>query len=154
MKRFSLKSKVIAGAAAVVLVAGVGGAAFAYFTSSGNGSGNASVGSATPWDVVVSSDTSNTLQPGAGSETLTYTITNNGTGAQALNTVTASVGNSGGCLGSWFTAVASAPTPAIGTSIAPNGTATGTVTVTMQDSGGDQNPCQGITTLPVTVNAT
>jgi hypothetical protein len=153
MKKFSFKKKMIAGAAAGALVLGIAGGAFAYFTSTGSGSGNASVGSSTNWTVVVTSDTSNALLPGTGSETLSYTITNAGTGAQALNSVTATVADSGSCLGSWFTALASAPTPAVHTSIGSGGTATGTVTVTMQDSGGNQDACQGITSVPVTVHA-
>jgi hypothetical protein len=154
MKKFTFKKKMIAGAAAAALVLGAGGAAFAYFTSTGAGSGNASVGSATNWTVSVTSDTSNTLYPGSGTETLSYTITNaSTTAAQALNAVTATVADSGGCLGTWFSAVASAPTPAIHTSIAPGGTATGTVVVSLNDSGTNQDACQGITTVPVTVHA-
>jgi len=149
----SRKKKLVAAGVGLVTIAGLATGAVAFFTSTGSGSGNASVGTATQWGVVVTSDTSNALYPDTGSETLSYTITNNGSGAHALNAVTASVGDSGDCLGSWFTAVASAPTPALGTSIAPNGTATGTVTVTMQDSGTNQDACQGITSVPVTVNA-
>jgi hypothetical protein len=154
MKLFgSKKRKLIAAGVALVAIAGLATGAFAYFTSTGSGSGTASVGSATSWTVAVTSDGTNALQPGSGSETLSYTITNAGSGAQALTSVTATVADSGACLGSWFTAVASAPTPATGVSIAPGHTATGTVLVTMQDSGSNQDACQGITTVPVTVHA-
>jgi hypothetical protein len=153
MKLFNSKKKLVAGAVGLVAIAGLATGALAYFTSTGSGSGNASVGSASNWTVAVSDDGTNTLYPGSGSEILDYTITNAGSGAQALTAVTATVGDSGSCLGSWFTAVASAPAPALGTSIAPSGTATGTVTVTMQDSGGNQDACQGITSVPVTVHA-
>jgi hypothetical protein len=150
---FSTKKRIAAIALSGAVILGAGGIAAAFYTSSGSGSGNASAGSASAYTVSVSADTSQALYPGSGSETLSYTITNNSAGGQALTAVTATVADSGSCLGSWFTAVASAPSPAIGTSIAAGGTATGTVTVTMQDSGTNQDACQGITSVPVTVHA-
>lgn len=150
---FSTKKRIAAVVLSGAVILGTGGIAAAYFTSTGAGSGSASVGSASNWTVAVTSDTSNALLPGSGSETLSYTITNASAGAQALTGVTATVGDSGGCLGTWFTAVASAPTPATGASIASGGTATGTVVVTLNDSGGNQDACQGLTSVPVTVHA-
>jgi hypothetical protein len=152
---------IVVGASAVVL--GGGGAAFAYFTSTGSGTGSASVGSATQWGVSTPSDTSHGLLPNSGSEILTFTVTNHGSGAQAFNTVTAIIAADGsgnvkaggtavpGCLAAWFTAVAGTPSPALGTSIAANGTATVPVTVTMKDSGTNQDVCQGINGPDVTL---
>ena len=167
MKFFNSKKRIIAAAATAALVVGVGGGAFAYFTSQGDGGGSASVGSATPWGVSVTSDATNTILPGSGSETLTYTITNNSAGAQALTAVTATVKDDGtanhnvldhgapvvGCLASWFHASAGASTPAAGASIAHLGTATGSVTVTMDDAAASQDACQGITGPDVNVHA-
>ena len=151
IKNMSRAKKLVAAGLTVGLTLGLAGSAFAFFTSTGSGTGDASVGSASNWTVSVTSDTSNALLPGSGSETLSYTITNNSAGAQAYSTLTPSVGDSGTCLGSWFTAVASASTPVAGTSIAHLGTATGTITVTMQDSLTNQNACQGLTSVPVTL---
>ena len=152
-KLFSTKKGIAAGVLSIAIIAGTAGIAAAYFTSTGSGSATAQVGSATAWGVVVGTAAGGPLYPGTGTETQNYTITNAGSGAQALPAVAATVGNSGSCLGSWFTAVASAPVPATGVSIAPAGTATGTVTITMQDSGTLQDACQGVITLPVTVHA-
>jgi hypothetical protein len=146
----------IVGMVGGALVLAGGGAAYAYFTASGSGTGSASVGSATAWQVTTTNDTSGDLLPGSGSEVLTFTITNEGSGAQAFNSVTATIVNDGsgnveaggtpvlGCSASWFTATVGTPSPAYGTSIDATGTATVPVTVTMTDSGTDQDKCQGI----------
>jgi hypothetical protein len=158
MKRFMKKKAVVVGIAAG-LTLGISGVALAYFTSTGNNTGDASVGSATSWGVSVSSDATNALFPGVGSETLNYTITNNGTGNQELNAVDVSVGNSGianACLGSWFTATDNGATPTPGSvaaDLAPGHSASGTITVSLNDSGTPQDACQGLTSVPVKVNA-
>jgi hypothetical protein len=157
MKRFMNKKVMVVGIAAA-LTLGISGVALAYFTSTGNSTGNASVGSPTQWGVSVSSDTSNALYPGVGTETLSYTITNNGHGNQELNAVVVSVGNSGpasGCLGSWFTATDGGATPTPGSlaaDLAPGDTATGSITVSLNDANTDQGACQGLTTVPVKVS--
>ncbi len=140
-------------------VLGVTGVAFGYFTSSGSGNGQASVGSASPFTVSVSSDSSGSLYPGAGSETLTYTVTNPSSGYQHLaGTSAAVVAYSGsisadagdvtqsgnpvsGCLASWFSAANTAPSSQelAGGATSPQGN----VVVTMSDSGTNQDPCQG-----------
>ena len=159
MKRFMKKKAVVIGIAAG-LTLGISGVALAYFTSTGNNTGDASVGSPSPWGVSVSSDATNSLYPGVGTETLSYTITNNGTGNQELNAVVVSVGNSGpanGCLGSWFTATDNGATPTPGSvaaDLAPGHAATGTITVSLNDANTtDQGACQGLTTVPVKVSA-
>jgi len=165
MKRF-MNKKVAAIGLAAGLALGAAGAAFAYFTSTGDGTGSASVGSSTAWNVAVTSDSSNSLLPGSGSETLSYTVTNESSGAQALNAITPTIkaDSSGdvyaqgvavaGCKASWFTVVSNGDqSPAFGTSISSQGTTTGTVTVTMQDSGTPQDNCQGILGPDVNVHA-
>ncbi len=120
--------------------------------------------SASTWTVTPGTVVGGPIYPGAGSETITFTVLNNSSGAQALNTAVASVNSSSGnitqsgvpvsgCLAADFTAVAAAPTPAFHTSIAGGNTATDVVTVTMQDSGINQNACQG-KTPDVTLNVT
>jgi hypothetical protein len=144
------------------------GAAFAYFTSTGSGTGSASVGQAGNWTVTVSSDTSGKLLPGSGTEKIGYTITNPNKGSQAFSTVTATVNADGsgnvlgangtpvaGCLASWFTADAGTTTPPAGTSIPKNGSATGTVTVTMLDEPVNQDACENVSPqITVTVDPT
>jgi hypothetical protein len=49
-----------------------------------------------------------------------------------------------GCLATWFTATVSAD-PSVSTTLAPAGTASVTVTVTMPSSTTNQNVCQGVT---------
>lgn len=140
-------------------------AAFAYFTSTGTGSGSASVGTAGTWTVNVKNDASGNLLPGGGAEKVGYTIINPNKGAQAFTTVTATVGSDGtnvlnasgtavsGCLAAWFTADPGTTTPPAGTSIPHNGTATGSVTVTMTDSGTNQDACENVSPqITVTVD--
>jgi hypothetical protein len=141
-------------------------AAFAYFTSTGSGTGSASVGTAGSWTVTVKNDATGKLLPGSGSEQVGYTITNPNKGNQAFTTVTATVSaDSGGnvlnasgasvpgCLASWFTADAGTTNPAVGTSIAHNGTATGAVTVTMADEPTNQDACENVSPqITVTVD--
>lgn len=156
MKLFTTRRRIaVVGVVTAAVLAG-GGVAFAYFTSTGSGTGSASVGSASTWSVSAPVDSTHGLLPGSGSEVLTFTITNNGSGAQAFNSVTATVVDDGsgnvkaqgtavpGCKTAWFTALPGGYSPALGTSIAHNGTATVQVTVQMSDSGTNQDPCQGI----------
>ncbi len=70
MKKFTLKKKIIAGAAAAALVLGAGGAAFSYFTATGSGSGTATVGRRRNGPSTLDGDVTRTLYPGTGSETL------------------------------------------------------------------------------------
>jgi hypothetical protein len=138
----------------------VAGGAFAYFTASGSGTGQAAVGSASPWTVAFQT-TTGTMYPGAGTATLPYTITNAGSGNQKLATTAASVnadvnGNVTshgtavtGCLASWFTA---ANTPPSAADLAAGAHTTGSVAVTMADANANQNACQGVTP-DITVSA-
>jgi hypothetical protein len=150
MGLLSITRKKIAVVSTVAVMGLGGGIAYAFFTSTGSSTGNASVGSATTWTVAVANDTTHSLYPGSGSESLAYTITNAGTGNQQLSTITASVADSGSCLGSWFTAVPT--TSGLPVTLAHNGTYTGTVAVALTESGTNQNACQGISPV-VTVNA-
>jgi hypothetical protein len=92
MKRF-MNKKVAAIGLAAGLALGAAGIAAAYFTSTGNGTGSASVGTATNWSVVQASSTGTMYPCGAtpltaacstDQATVTYTITNNSSGNQLL----------------------------------------------------------------------
>jgi hypothetical protein len=171
MKRFTMKKKIIAGAAAAALVAGIGGAAFAYFTSTGSGTGNGQVGSATNFTVTVAAYTgSANLYPGTGSQNVTYTVTNSGSGDQLLTSTSAALtadvngdvfdttanATAVGCKASWFTVTNHQPTtPAVPATLAGGASATGgNVDLSMPSNSTDnQDPCQGVTPQ-ITVSAT
>src|SRR5205823_1346953 len=139
-------------AAALLLLGILGGgvAAYAYFTgSSGSGSSTGTVGSSTQWSVG-SVSSSGTMYPGGGSVTLSYTVTNGGSGYQKVTSAAVSVATDGappasavvldssdnpvpGCLASWF-AVNDTTTHAAYVELAPSGSETGSATVTMTDA--------------------
>ena len=143
-KRFALALPAIA---ALALAAG----AYAYFSGGGGGTGTASVGATKGFAVTVASDSSGSLYPGYGAETLGYTVKNNSTGTQnlaATNVVVAADGSGNitsggkavtGCQASWFNATDTAP--AYG-EIQGGQSATGHVTVTMKDVNVSQDACQ------------
>jgi len=149
------KKKLVAAGLVAALTLGIAGAAFAYFTATGSGTGNATTGTATPWTVTAAPATG-MMFPGGGVSTVPFTVTNPNAGALTYTTLTAAVpadtdGNitSGGapvvgCLASWFTAVAGTPSVGPG-SIAGGGSFTVAVAVMMGDSGTNQDPCQGAT---------
>jgi hypothetical protein len=140
---------------------GIAAGAYAYFTGTGSGTkSTAAIGSSSNFSVTFGTPTG-AMYPGTGSDTIPYTVTNNGGGAQRLSAVAATVASDAsgnvtsggtavtGCLAAWFAATAGTVTP---TTLAPGGTYNGTVTVTMSDSGTNQNPCQG-KTPDITVGA-
>jgi hypothetical protein len=145
----------------------VGAIAVAYFTGAdGSGTGNATVGTSTTWGVSVNSGGATytpsgytAIYPGTGVESIPFTVTNNGKGAQNLKTLSYAIkqdvsGNaetSGGtvitgCLASWFTPSANAGNAALPSNLAPAGTYSGNVDVAMSDTGTNQDPCK--TALP------
>jgi hypothetical protein len=142
-----------------------GAIAVAYFTGAdGSGTGSATVGSSTAWGVTVNSGGAtyspvgyNAIYPGSGTESIPFTVTNNGKGAQNLKTVSYAIKDDGGnpalaetsngtpitgCQASWFSAAANGGNQPPGT-LSPGGTYNGKVDVTMSDSGGNQDACQG-----------
>lgn len=152
-RRISRKP-LIAGLSVLAVLAMAGGA-FAYFTSSGSGTGTATVGTAAAFTVNPATATGGLIYPGSGSESISYTVTNGGSGAENLSATTAAVASSGvnitensapvsGCLASWFTATNHPPT--LPQDLAGGATSNaGSVTVTMTDSGGNQNACENAT---------
>ena len=138
------------------------GAAVAYFTGgSGTVTGSGTVGSSSPLGVTTGTPTWSgsltALYPGATNNTqfLPFTVTNNGNGHQSVTTIAASLpaqangdaqtaagADIPGCLASWFTATLDTANPALPSNLAPGGTYTGKIDLTMQDSGTNQNACQ------------
>ncbi len=143
------KRRTIIALATVLTLAGTG-AAYAYWTAGGTGVGEATTGTSTDF-TIASEDAAGELLPGGVGQTVDFTVTNAGDSAQVLNLVTVALADAEG--------VAWAPTgdcefadyaaevtvdPLYG-SIAPAGTLTGTVTVTLENTAVDQNDCQGQT---------
>ena len=156
-----LSKKRLAAVASVAALA-ITGAAVAYFTGgSGTVTGSGTVGSSSPLGVTTGTPTWSgsltALYPGATNNTqfLPFTVTNNGNGHQSVTTIAASLpaqangdaqtaagADIPGCLASWFTATVDAGNPILPSNLAPGGTYTGKIDLTMQDSGTNQNACQ------------
>src|SRR5947209_8411991 len=127
-----LSKRRIALVTAVAALA-LAGAAFAYYTGSSNSAtGSGSVGASTQWGVSQGTPTWSgvltALYPGATNDTeyLPFTVTNNGSGHQAVTSITAALPTKpngdvqtaagvdiAGCLASWFTVSVDASNPAL-----------------------------------------
>ena len=83
MKRF-MNKKVVAIGLAAGLTLGAAGAAFAYFTTSGTGSGTENAGTA---GTVSLSATFGAIVPGDGGQTVTISATNNNATSATITTV-------------------------------------------------------------------
>src|SRR5450755_3549745 len=94
MFRIFRKKRTLA-ALSVVAVLVCAGAAVAYFTSTGSGTGSASVGSSTAFTVAVSPATGGPLYPGSGTENRAYPAHTPGWGPQGRGATPASVASSG-----------------------------------------------------------
>jgi hypothetical protein len=126
------------------------GVAVAYFTSSGSGTGSAAVGSSSP--VTLHATISSTLYPGSSSP-VSFTVDNPSSGSQRVGTITLSsisvdAGHSGcsttiGGGNPDFTMAAVTVNKVFGTgngqSVTPGGT------LTMNETGLNQDACQGAT---------
>jgi hypothetical protein len=158
MKRFITSKKGLALLATLVVSAVAAVGAYAYFTSTGSGTGSASVGSHVAL-TITQTNTISGLVPDGTAHTVAYSIDNTAnTFAQNLGKVTVSniavdtTHANAGCLATWFTA--NAPTDPVGT-IAASSTypsVAGTQpSVQMNDSGSNQSSCEGATlTLTLT----
>lgn len=141
------KKRIIISVLAVLTLSGAG-VAFAYWTSGGTGSGQATTGSSTAL-TITSEDAVGTIAPGNAGQTVDFTVTNPGPGVQSLTNVTvAMAGPTGtpwvpptGCLIADYTvAITTAPTYG---AIPVSGTRTGTATVTLANTTANQDACQG-----------
>jgi hypothetical protein len=161
VKRFRTK-KVAIVVVASALGLGLAGGALAYFTSTGSGTGNATVGTSSAWVVATSAPTGGLLYPGTGTDTVAYTVTNSGSGFENLAGTTAAlttdVGGGvydttsdafvDGCQASWFTVT----NTTVSGDVAAGNDLSSSLTIQLNDSGTDQDPCQGLTPQ-VTINA-
>ena len=144
MRTSRKKLAVVAGGLAVLAFAG---AAFAYFTNSGSGTGSASVGSSS--EIALSSPLVGDLYPDGADVPVTVTIDNPGSGAQYVDTVSGVVetddngtpSTADDCLGSWF----EVDDITYQDTLAAGGSDTADTNVRMNDSGSNQDACQGDT---------
>jgi hypothetical protein len=137
-------------AAAGLTVAGTG-VAFAYWTSTGDGVGTATTGTSVVFDITSAGPVGDPLTPGGPTQTNEFTVTNPSSGVQTLTAVTVVVANAdgsawnpaGACSASDYTATITTP-PAYG-AIAPGGSQTGTASITMIETGENQDSCKTLT---------
>jgi hypothetical protein len=138
----------------IVAVLAITGAAIAYFSSTGSGTGQASVGTSHALSVSFGT-TTGTMYPGTGTSTVPYTVTNPaGSGVQNLSATSVAMASDSngnildhgtavsGCLASWFTPVDHPP--AYG-ELADGASRSGNVTVTMADVNQSQDSCKSHT---------
>lgn len=150
IKKLFMTKKVVVVGAAVALTLGLSGAAYAYFGSTGSGSGIATVASSST--IQLSSNTVGPLSPGGGSTWVQVNVTNPGPANEYVGTITpvvadqdASNGNT--CYGSWFTVTPIAYDHVV---LAGATIQTGEA-VQMNESNTDQSACEG---LSMTINWT
>ena len=156
MRNLSKKAKIIIAGAAIAGLASAGGA-YAYWTTTGNGTGSATTGTSSAFAVTTTSPTGGPLTPGGPSESVGFNVANNNTGVQRLNTVVVTVANANGtawnavpgCSALDYTV--SAATFAAG-DIAPSGSTSGTVSISMNNLNANQDQCKGVT-VPLYVAA-
>jgi hypothetical protein len=146
--RLKKKSKTAIACVAIVGLTS-SGVAYAYWTTSGNGSGSATTGTSSAFVVTTDSATGGPLTPGGPSETVGFHINNPNSGVQHLTTVAVTVANSGGTAWTAVTGCSSldytvgVPTFTAG-DLAPGASATGTVTITMNNLGSPQDACKTV----------
>jgi len=157
MRKLSKKSKAIIATAAIIGLAG-SGAAYAYWTTIGNGTGSAATGTSSAFVVTTDAATGGLLTPGGPTDTVAFHVQNNNSGVQRLTAVTVTVANATGT--PWVAVPGcSAADYTVGTpsftagNIAPTATLSGTVTITMNNNlTASQDSCKGVT-VPLYVAA-
>ena len=162
MKRLVTRKRVVVLTVAALAI-GISGGAYAWFSSTGSGTGSASVGTSTA--VTLHGSTSGTLYP-ATNETVTLTVDNTGGGNEYVGTIYLASITADGGHASCSTTIADGsgakdtskdfymPDKIVNTDYTPgSGQAAGTSTLYMNDTGVSQNGCQGATlTLHLTSN--
>jgi hypothetical protein len=137
--RFLTRKKGVAFLATLIVAAVAAFGAYAYFTSTGSGTGSATVGSSA--GITLSGSPAAQLFPGGADAPVTVSIHNPGGGKEYVGTISGTVADNGGCLGSWFTV----DPVGYNASVAAGATVTTATNVRMTDSGTSQDACQGKT---------
>lgn len=142
------RKKRIAGIAIVgVLLASGAGAAYAYWTSGGNGTGAASTGTTVAFEVSSATAVGDPLFPAGPSQSVTFTVANPGDAPQMLTDVVVTVAEAdgstwndvAGCSAADYTV--SSPVFDDG-EIAAGEDTTGTVEISMNNTGANQDGCK------------
>jgi hypothetical protein len=146
MARFTKKHYIAAGVAAAVIAAGAG-AAYAYWTDSGSGSGSAATGTSSPFGVSVDTPVGDPLSPGGPTDTVSFTVKNNGSGHQNVTTAVATVANADGSTWDSVTGCSAADysisnVSLAATNLAPNASVSGSFDIQMVDTGVSQDSCK------------
>jgi len=152
--RKSRKFAIVAGSTVGALA--IGGVAFAYWTSEGNGSGSAATGTSSAFEVTTDAASGDLLTPGGPTDTVTFHVQNTNSGVQRLQAVSVVVANPDGS--PWTSGDCSEADYSIGTpsftpgDIASGATKDGTVTISMNNLSTNQDDCKGVT-VPLYVSA-
>ena len=145
-KRFRTKTVVIV--AGITLSVAGSGIAFAYWTSTGSGSGSATTGTSAAFTIAADPPVG-VISPGGAGQTVIFTVTNPGPGIQSLAAVNVAIATGPGApwvpptgclLADYSATITTAPTAG---AIAVGGNRTGTATVTLANTGANQDACQG-----------
>lgn len=148
MKKFSARKKRVAITTAALVAIG-GGAAFAYWTSQGAGTGSATTGTTVPFTVTSTTATGGPLTPGGPSQTVVFEVTNPGTGVQHLTDVKVTVADASGnqwtdpngCSFKDYTIEAVNITKG---DMTPGEKVSGNVTIKMNNLATNQDACKGL----------
>lgn len=152
-----LNKKITAIAAAGILTVATAGGAYAYWTTTGAGSGSATTGTSSAFVVTTNAATGGPLTPGGPSQTVAFHVQNTNSGVQKLNAVAATVANTDGTTWSAVAGCSAAdytvgvPAFSVG-DIAPGASVDGTVTITMNNLNANQDGCK-LASVPLYVHA-
>jgi hypothetical protein len=153
--RNSKRVSILVGGTAILMGVGV---AFAFWTSTGNGTGSATTGTSSAWEVTTDGAVGAALTPGGATQDVTFHVKNNNSGVQRLNSVTVTVAGPGGavwdgpgtCSAADYNVLQHTVPPA--SDVAAGATYSGTVTIQMVDTGSNQDDCKAAS-VPLYVSA-
>lgn len=155
MRKISTTAKLAVAGVSVGTLA-VSGVAYAYWSTSGNGSGSATTGTSSAFEVTADAITLGDLTPGGPTDTINFHVKNNNSGVQHLSSVAVTVAKSDGT--AWTSGTCTAADFLVGTpsytpgDIASGATKDGTVTIQMKNLSTNQDDCKGVT-VPLYVAA-
>jgi len=141
------KNRTALVALVTVAIVAVGAAAFAYWTSDGTGEGQGSTGTSSNFVVTSTPATTPELKPGVGEQNVAFEVANPSNASHTLTDVAVTVANDDGTA---WTSVAgcSAADYTVGIAdityadLAAGATATGTVTLEMNNLASNQDGCK------------
>ena len=147
MRKLSKKAKAAIVGTTIVAVAG-GGVAYAYWTTTGSGTGSAATSDGASNLSIVQTSTISGLAPGVAAQTISGTVTNGATNNAYVDTVTVSIasvtGGAGSCDASDYTLLN--PVMDVQSDLAPGASANFTgATLAFNNKATNQDGCKGAT---------